>query len=68
MKGNLLEKALLLLEGGQVTPLGGGAFLVASSSPGKWYVVQKGRCACPGFRAHGRCKHALATELATQKR
>ncbi|GBD40749.1 hypothetical protein HRbin39_00118 [bacterium HR39] len=66
MKGDLLKKALALLEEGRVLPLGE-AVLVASSTPGKWYAVRRGWCACPGFKNHGRCKHALAAELAARK-
>jgi len=60
MRRSLLEKALPL----QVVPLSTGGHLVHSERErGIWYQVTEKGCSCPGYRYHGRCKHALAAEL-----
>lgn len=44
----------------------GPATLIASkSTPGQWYIVDGGRCSCPGFTYRGTCRHlAPALEAA----
>jgi hypothetical protein len=59
--GDLLRKALGL----EVRPLPEGeeGHLVRSEDRRYWYLVRDSRCACRGYRRHGRCKHRLAVEI-----
>lgn len=57
---DLLRKAFLL----EVVALPEGEGQLVRSERGRyWYLVRRGRCGCPGFRAHRRCKHLLAAEI-----
>lgn len=53
-KAFLLEVVALPEEEGQ---------LVQSEKGRRWHLVRRGRCSCPGFRTHERCKHLLAAEI-----
>lgn len=51
------------LNGEQAIYLGPAALVAAKSAPGSWYVVEDGRCTCPGFEHRGHCRHlAVAAE------
>lgn len=45
------------INGEQVLYIGPAALVASKSEPGHWYIVEGGRCSCPGFAHRGRCRH-----------
>lgn len=53
------------ISGEQVIFIGPAALVASKSNPGRWFIVEDGRCTCPGYTYRGTCRHlAPALEAA----
>ena len=52
------------INGESVIYIGPASLVASKSTPGTWYVVEGGRCSCPGFEHYGRCRHLAAAAQA----
>lgn len=54
-----------LIEGEMVIHVGPEVLVASKSEPGVWWIVDGGRCSCPGFTYRNTCRHlAPALEAA----